>query len=75
MALNNDAKFEQKMTFTFKNDMRNLRNFHQKFSPKFSLLSKVENVMTMEKDAKLEEELTCHFKIDMRTLMNFDPST
>ena len=29
MALNIDAKFEGKMTFAFKNDMRNLANFHQ----------------------------------------------
>ena len=29
MALNTDAKFEGKMTCAFKNDMRNLANFHQ----------------------------------------------
>ena len=29
MALNVDAKFEGKVTCTFKNDMRNLANFHQ----------------------------------------------
>ena len=29
MALNIDAKFEGKLTFAFKNDMRNLGNFHQ----------------------------------------------
>ena len=29
IALNIDAKFEGKLTFAFKNDMRNLRNFHQ----------------------------------------------
>ena len=29
MALNIDAKFEGKLTFAFKNDMRNLANFHQ----------------------------------------------
>ena len=29
MALNNDAKFKGKMTCAFKNDMRNLANFHQ----------------------------------------------
>ena len=26
---NIDAKFEEKLTFAFKNDMRNLGNFHQ----------------------------------------------
>ena len=29
MAVNTDAKFEVKMTCVFKNDMRNLANFHQ----------------------------------------------
>ena len=29
MELNIDAKFEGKMTCAFKNDMRNLANFHQ----------------------------------------------
>ena len=29
MALNIDAKFEGKLTFAFKNDMRNLESFHQ----------------------------------------------
>ena len=29
MELNIDAKFEEKMTCAFKNDMRNLANFYQ----------------------------------------------
>ena len=29
MALNTDAKFEGKITFAFKNHMKNLANFHQ----------------------------------------------
>ena len=29
MALNIDAKFEGKLTCAFKNDMKNLANFHQ----------------------------------------------
>ena len=29
MALNIDEKFEGKLTHAFKNDMRNLANFHQ----------------------------------------------
>ena len=29
MALNIDSKFEGKLTCAFKNDMRNLANFHQ----------------------------------------------
>ena len=29
MALNIDATFEEKLTYTLKRDMRNLANFHQ----------------------------------------------
>ena len=29
MALKIDAKFEEKLTYTFKNDMRNFTNFNQ----------------------------------------------
>ena len=29
MALNIDAKFEGNLTFAFKNDIKNLGNFHQ----------------------------------------------
>ena len=80
MALNIDATFEGKLTCAFKNDMRNLANFHHrarskvwkcmtlKFTRKFC-------VMTVKNDAKFEEELTCQFKIDMRNLTNFDLST
>ena len=32
MALNIDATFEEKLTCAFKNDMRNLANFHQSTS-------------------------------------------
>ena len=53
MALNIDAKFEGKLACAFKNDMRNLANFHQStFGQSKSknldffgvLLSKVQNV-------------------------------
>ena len=50
MALKVDAKFEGKLIFAAKNDMRNLANFHQS-TRKFKnwdfdgiLLPKVENV-------------------------------
>ena len=49
MALNIDAKFEGKLTCAFKNDMRNLANFHQSTWKSQNwdfdgiLLSKVEN--------------------------------
>ena len=50
MALNIDAKFEGKLTFAFKNDMRHLGHFQQSTwkSQEWDfdgiLLSKVENV-------------------------------
>ena len=48
MALNIEATFEGKLTCAFKNDMRNLANFHQSMSKKWNfdgvLLFKVENV-------------------------------
>ena len=91
MALNIDATFEGKLTCAFKNDMRNLANFHQSmfeslkigtlmgsFYPKqkiYELKNRGVCVMTMKNDTKFEEELTCQFKIDMRNLTNFDPST
>ena len=89
MALNIDAKFEGKLAFAFKNDMRKLVNFHQStwglkiwwdsfIQSRKCMSLKVTRellVMATEKDEKLEEELTCHFKINMTTLMNFDPST
>ena len=50
MTLKSDAKFEEKLTFGLKNDLRNLGNFYQS-TQKCSdwdfdgiLLSKVENV-------------------------------
>ena len=50
MTLKGDAKFEEKLTCSLENDMRNLASFHQS-TPKCQnwnsdgiLLSKVENV-------------------------------
>ena len=50
MTLKSDAKFEEKLTCSLKNDMKNLANFHQSTqncqNRDFDgvLLSKVENV-------------------------------
>ena len=50
MALNTNTTFEGKLTCAFKNDMRNLGNFHRKTGKSKNwdfdgiLLSKVENV-------------------------------
>ena len=50
MILESDAKFEEKVTCSLKNDMKNLANFHQSTQKSqywdfyWVLLSKVENV-------------------------------
>ena len=50
MTLKNDAKFEEKLTCSLENDMRNLANFHlstqkcQNWDSDGILLPKVENV-------------------------------
>ena len=41
MELKIDAKFEGKLTCTFKNDMRNLANFHMPKNSDFILESKI----------------------------------
>ena len=41
MALKIDTKFEEKLTSTFKNDMRNLKNFHRLKNSDFILKSKM----------------------------------
>ena len=54
MALNTDAKFEGKLTFAFKNDIRNFGHFHQSTWKSQNwdfdgiLLSKVENIFELE---------------------------
>ena len=44
MALNIDAKFEKKLTCAFKNDMKNLENFHRLKNSDFILESKMEEL-------------------------------
>ena len=41
MALKIDAKFEEKLTCAFQNDMRNLANFHRLKNSDFILESKM----------------------------------
>ena len=41
MTLKSDAKFEEKLTCAFKNDMRNLANFHRLKNSDFILESKM----------------------------------
>ena len=44
MALNIDAKCEGKLTCAFKNDTRNLENFHRLKNSNFTLESKVAQI-------------------------------
>ena len=87
MELTADTKFEGKLICAFKNDMKNLGNFHQS-TWKFRngdfdeiLLSKVRECMSVKFTGELfvttmkKNELTCRFKIGMRTLLSFDPNT
>ena len=84
MALNIDEKFEGKLTCAFKNDMKNMQNFHQSTwkSPNWDfdgiLLSKVENLWAENSQGSYlsgELKLVEEFKIDMRNLTNVDLST
>ena len=79
MALKSAAKFKEKLTCGFENDMKNLVNFYQsnpvsKLGPwwdpfiesrKFMSLKLTEKlcITIIYNDAKFEE-LTCQFKID-----------
>ena len=68
VALNIDVTFDGKLTCLFKNDTRNLVNFHQSM---FESLK----IGTLRGSFYTEEELTCQFQMDMRNLTNFDPGT
>ena len=89
MALNTDATFEGKLTCAFKNDTRNLANFHQSTFESLQIGTLMGSfyqkqkmkitgefcIMTMRNGTKFEEKLTCQFKIEMRNLTNFEPSS
>ena len=91
MTIECNAKFEEKLTCGFENDMGNLANFYQSTQVSklgLSLGPFIQSrqcmslkftgelyFVTMKNDAKLEEELTCQFKIDIRNFTNFDLST
>ena len=85
MTLKNDAKFEEKLTLSYKNDMWNLVNFKASSGKSENLhfvvllLLYYEYIMILclcQKSAeelcvKFEEELTCALKNDMGNLVNF----
>ena len=85
MTMESDANFEEKQTFGFEKDIRNLLNFYQSAQefqnwdfdeilfPKQRLkFMRKLLVMTEKNEAKFEEELTSHIKIDMRNLTNLN---
>ena len=83
MTLESSAKFEEKLTFGFENNIKNLGNFYQSTCKSQNWDSKHLSlkftgelcVMRMNNDAKIEEELTSQFKIGMSNLTNFVSST
>ena len=75
MALKIDASFKGKLTYAFKNDMRNLANFHQSMFESLKIGTLMGSFYPMKNDTKFEGKLTCQFKIDLRNLTNFDAST
>ena len=84
MTLTSYAKFEEKVTLSSKNDMRNLVNFNASremfenlhfdmlFLSKVYCLHKKTTAelcaVTLKNDAKFEEELTCALKNGMRNM-------
>ena len=63
MALKIDAKFERKLTCTFKNDMKNLTNFHKLKNSDFILESKMAEV-NQNKNSKQPDRLYFILKIN-----------
>ena len=62
MKLKNDAKFEEELTCAFKNDMRNLVNFHIVKNSDFILENKM---------AELNQKQIQNHKIDQMQCENF----
>ena len=91
MTLDSDAKFEEKLFFGLKSNMRNLETFirvlvslkmetvMEFFSPKLKIfeLKIYKGVMCHENEERCEiqEKLTCQFKIGMSNTTNFDSRT
>ena len=62
MALNIDAKFEGKLTCAFKNDMKNLANFHILKNSDFILESKMAE-LNKNKISKQTDRLNAVWKL------------
>ena len=68
MTLKSDTNFEEKLTLSSKNDIRNLVNFD-------GSCGKSGNLHIICKDPNFEEKLTFCLENDMRNLVNFNPSS
>ena len=62
MALNIDATFERNMTSAFKNDMRNLVNFHHSMFISLKIESLIGSFYSKQKmyELKTYKEIMCH---------------
>ena len=62
MALNIDANFEGKLTYAFKNDMRNLANFHQSTFKSLKIETFIGSFYPKQKmhDLKVFRGVMCH---------------
>ena len=62
MALKIDAKFEGKLTCAFKNDMRNLANFHQSTFESLKIGTLMGSFYPKQKmyEIKTYKEVMCH---------------
>ena len=62
MALNIDAKFEGKLTCAFKNDMRNLANFHQSMFESLKILTSIGSFYPKQNiyELKINRKFMCH---------------
>ena len=58
MALNIDAKFEGKLTCAFKNDMKNLANFHRMKNSDFILENKMAELNQNKNLKQLDQPVT-----------------
>ena len=66
MALNIDAAFEGKLTCAFKNDMRNLANFHQSMFGSLKIGILIESFYSKQKmyELKIYRGVLCHDKLE-----------
>ena len=62
MALNIDATFEGKLTCAFKNDMRNLANFHQSMFGSLKIGILMGSFYSKKKmyELKIQKGILCH---------------